>query len=68
MREILFRGKEIATRKWVYGGFTLDAINNPRIVEADGDGCLSHKVDPDTVGQYTGLMIRKASKCSRETS
>ena len=46
----------------MYGWFMLDAIDNPRITESDGDGLLFHKVDPETVGQYTGLQDKNGVK------
>jgi uncharacterized phage protein (TIGR01671 family) len=56
MREILFRGKQKNNGEWVYGGFTLDAIDKPRITVKSGDGLLFLEVIPETVGQYTGLV------------
>lgn len=73
MREILFRGKEIKTGEWVYGGYIeTDFIRNGedkpyytdhRIIvrEASLDG-HSFKVDPETVGQYTGLTDKNGKK------
>lgn len=67
MREIKFRGKRIDTGEWVYGDLienqgryyiyyatsdtTLENEDNSIIV-------LAEEVDPDTVGQYTGLKDR----------
>jgi uncharacterized phage protein (TIGR01671 family) len=63
MREKLFRGKRIDTGQWVYGGFTLDAIDNPRIIEKDGHGGLVfQEVIPETIGQYTGLKDRNDNR------
>lgn len=62
MREILCRGKEIKTGKWVYGNyfevnFKRDGEDEPyytdhRIMQKDG---RAFKVDCETVGQYTGI-------------
>lgn len=66
-REIKFRGKDIETGEWVYGDLienqgryyiyyatsdtTLENEDNSIIV-------LAEEVNPDTVGQYTGLKDR----------
>lgn len=54
-RVIKFRGKDALTGKWVYG----DLAYNKKVT---GDGRLEdrtmvggYEVDPDTVGQFTGL-------------
>lgn len=63
MREILFRGKRIDNGEWVYGFYIGDI----------GDGCheicdinstTGHRVDvdPDTVGQYTGLKDKNGKR------
>ena len=53
MREILFRGKKPSTGDWLFGD-----IKHQR----SGDVCIRDNdypyvciVDPETVGQYTGL-------------
>ena len=57
MREIIFRGK-CQTGEWVFGGF-LNRNGKPEIVDWDraeeGDFTFTTPVDPETVGQYTGL-------------
>ena len=74
MREILFRGKRIDNGEWVEGFFVAKAdpllgIMNSYILtqELDDNGILrSHmawyKVDPETVGQYTGLIDKNGTK------
>lgn len=54
MREIKFRGKRIGDREWVYGYLADENyINDINTVDLS-----SVEVDPDTVGQYTGLEAR----------
>lgn len=57
MREILFRGKCIATNEWVYG--YLDVYNNIYSIVNDDD---EYEVKPETIGQYTGLDDRNGKK------
>lgn len=59
MREILFRGKHTSSGKWII---------SPSIrQEADGSVYLLvkrtwYQVDPETVGQYTGLTDKNGNK------
>ena len=64
MREIKFRGKRIDNGEWVYGHYFIeerdieDGIiwrDIPQIQQRYGDHFQYFDVDPDTVGQYTGL-------------
>lgn len=53
MREILFRGKD-ESGKWAYGRLAYDVMSlgaPDAIVDKDGITVI----DPDTVGQYTGV-------------
>lgn len=61
MREILFRGKRKDNGKWVYGflfsykvGFAIEGIET-----WDGE---RHRIDPATVGQYTGLTDKNGRR------
>lgn len=62
MRDIVFRGKRNDDGEWVYGiPARFRKIDNvvraTMIPEIDGEHCMSECVcvDPDTVGQFTGL-------------
>lgn len=73
MREILFRGKREDNGEWVYGDF-LEAVNcitdkkSTFIMEQDatyfthGEFACSFEVDPETVGQFTGLHDKNGKK------
>lgn len=64
MREIKFRGKRIANGEWVYGDlienqgrfFIYHATSETTLKDEDNSiVVLAEEVNPDTVGQYTGL-------------
>lgn len=66
MREILFRGKGThghKTGKWVYGNYTKDfwGINHKGFGILPIEGGYN-EVDPETVGQYTGLTDKNGTK------
>lgn len=59
MREILFRGKNSLTGKWVEG-FLVKTGDNFQILTQDD--LISFDVVPETVGQYTGLTDKNGEK------
>lgn len=63
MREILFRGKDKYHRWSNYGDLSFDRDGQPYISYLIGEGgYISRKVDPDTVGQYTGLRDKNGTR------
>lgn len=57
MREIKFRGYDPVSKEWVYGYYTKTSFGkgfSDSIVVFDGACTKPVKVDPDSVGQYTG--------------
>jgi uncharacterized phage protein (TIGR01671 family) len=55
MRKIKFRGKRLDNGKWVYGAY-VNCGNWNHIFTQGKTGALdAHRIDPATVGQYTGL-------------
>ena len=64
MREILFRGKWKNSGEWVYGN-----LFNPDKADTPTQICIGtyivrtcYEVDPETVGQYTGLTDKNGRK------
>lgn len=66
MREILFRGKAMGTHMWVFGSLTKYQGGAVAIWEtppSSDDGFPEPtQVNPETVGQYTGLKDRHGTK------
>ena len=57
MRTIKFRGKSILTDEWFYGDLVHSADKKrTAILVNDKDSYDECEVDPETVGQFTGLM------------
>ena len=64
MREILFRGKRTDTKEWIEGiAFPHDNNKVTMFSQHSTDGCLvGEEVDPETVGQFTGLTDKNGVK------
>lgn len=62
MREILFRGKLLGDGRWAVGNLVVKKDGVCIITPDDTPlGCYG-QVDPDTVGQYTGLTDKDGRK------
>jgi len=60
MREILFRGKRLDNGEWVEATSILSACNVHGIVPTGR--VAFYQVDPNTVGQFTGLTDKNGRK------
>ena len=66
MKPIKFRGKSLKTKKWKYGyflPFADERSNSACIAEpVEGEKFNGCAVDPETVGQFTGLYDNKGNE------
>ena len=69
MREILFRGKQVYSGEWLYGmpdnedcSADFPCISPSRNYHTKDTFPLDWEVDPETVGQFTGLTDRNGKK------
>ncbi|MDR3148755.1 MAG: YopX family protein [Oscillospiraceae bacterium] len=69
MREILFRGKSVKTKEWLYGSYISKYYGNDYIFPQDPpcdsfhlEANFNYHVDPNTIGQYTGLTDKNGTK------
>lgn len=63
-REILFRGKDKVTKKWVYGDYTHNEGLKTHYISRNVNNTSrkAWEVDPDTVGQYTEFKDKNGKK------
>ncbi len=61
MREILFRGKRFDDGEWVYGFYSNTKGENGRFHYIQDENSFV-KVDPSTVGQYTGVVDKNGKQ------
>ena len=64
-RDIVFRGKSKSTGEWVEGSLIGNDVIVGKIVEFEEDYFCTefwYKVDPETVGQFTGMTDKKGKK------
>ena len=62
MREILFRGKRVDTGEWVYGNYGFNDTFTAENHYIFQNKAWEFFVDPDTVGQYTGLEDKNGKR------
>ena len=72
MREILFRGKDSITKRWVYGALVQQQdhplkekafiISYSNYQFGDFSEAVMHEIDANTPGQYTGFVDKKGKK------
>lgn len=62
MREIKFRGKRLDNGEWLYG-YLIRLHGIPYIYpDPANNGWNDYEVDPDTVGQFTGLFDKNGKQ------
>lgn len=62
-RENEFRGKRLDNGEWLYGDLMHDNLGGCYVYPIDAENLyVENKVDPDTVGQFTGIYDKAGVK------
>lgn len=61
MREIKFRGKRLDNGEWRHGDLLTEYIHHEGLTIVE-NGCIYYEVNPDTLGQFTGLKDRNGAE------
>lgn len=62
MREILFRGKRLDNCTWAEGSLSMEYFRECGCVMISPTSDTCYKVEPETVGQFTGLTDKNGKK------
>ena len=63
MRIIKFRGKRLENGEWLYGDLRHDNAGGCYVYPIESENLFKeNKVNPDTVGQYTGLIDKNGKE------
>ena len=62
MRQYLFRGKRLTNGEWVYGSYVYQYGANTIYFPSGENGFDWCHIDPETVGQYTGLHDKNGKR------
>lgn len=61
-RTIKFRGYSIRSKEWVYGNLIVGLSHDYYILVYSEEGYIKYVVDPNTIGQFTGLLDKNGKE------